>query len=135
MDLSHLLQANLMLDFSLPEKIHSLGFFSKLYASLVTTVMGMGITFFALVILLFTISLMRKLAVQEDLQQASVTPISPPVQEDDAEIVAAITVAIAETMQTNRKNIVIRSIRRVNDFQPQWNRAGIQNQLNSSLNL
>ncbi len=120
--------------FSTAESIHSLVLSDKLYASLVTTILGMGITFSALIILLLAISLMHKcIAPPATITQEK--PVDATVEEDEAAVIAAITIAVAETMQTSRKNIIIRNIKRVNDFQPQWSRAGIRNQLNNSLNL
>lgn len=131
MDLSKLMQL-----FSSPETVESLQLSDKIYASLITTLLGMGITFSALIILLFVISFMRKLAVKPEPAAA----ITPPAaiqkeEENEDELVAAITAAVVATMRCGRRNIMIRNIKRVNDFQPQWNRTGIHNQINSNLNL
>lgn len=126
MNLSELMQL-----FSSSETIHSLGLSDKILASLITTLLGVGITFCALIILLVVISWMRKLT---QTQNSPEVPQQHTEQTDEAEIVAAITAAIAMTMQSRQSNIVIRNIRRVNDFHPQWNRAGIRSQLNSNLN-
>ncbi len=135
MNLSQLMQL-----FSSPETIHNLEVADKFYASLITTVLGMGITFSALIILLFTISLMRRIMVRSpksDQVPSLPASASGVIETDDEEeeIVAVISAALAASLQTSHKNIVIRNIRRVQDFQPQWNRAGIQNQLNSNINL
>ena len=66
MDLSTLMEI-----FSDPSRIDTLSAGSKLNASLITTAMGMGITFTALVILLFAISLM----VLPILNRVNVRPI------------------------------------------------------------
>ncbi len=130
MDLSRLMQL-----FSSPETVESLQLSDKIYASLITTILGMGITFSALVILLFVISFMRKLAVKPEPAERVTTTAALQQEEDENELVAVITAAIVATMPRHRRNITIRNIKRVNDFQPQWNRAGIRNQVNNSLNL
>ncbi len=131
MDLSKLMQL-----FSSPETIESLQLSDKIYASLITTLLGMGITFSALVILLFVISFMHKLTVKpETAKKATVSSEIPQKEGNEDELVAVITAAVVATMRCGRRNIMIRNIKRVNDFQPQWNRTGIHNQINSNLNL
>lgn len=129
----------LLAQFANPELIQNLSVSEKMSAGLVTTVLGMGITFTALVVLLFIISLMNRIispakraAIRE--QPAPITDaaeVEPYV--DDREIIAAITTSIAMTMKTSVSNIVIRNIERVDDASPAWNRAGIVEQMNSRL--
>ena len=130
--------------FSNSDLINSLSFGDKLKAGLITTVLGMGITFSALVILLFIITWMNKLLNKTPAlsaapvnatppQTTEVTPPAPSTAENDNEIVAAITTAIAMSLKTSASNIVIRNIEKIDNSSPQWNKAGIIEQMNSRL--
>lgn len=132
----------LLATFANSDLIESLPFGDKLSAGLITTVLGMGITFSALVILLFIITWMNKL-LNKTPTTAPVTVVAPqktsvdtPVQntvENDNEIVAAITTAIAMSLRTSASNIVIRNIQKIDTTSPQWNKAGIIEQMNNRL--
>jgi sodium pump decarboxylase gamma subunit len=137
--------AELLSQFSNPETIHILSTSDKMTAGLVTTVLGMGITFSALVILLFIISWMNKLLNPGPKQgpppstlttePSAVVPDAAGKrnESDDHEVVAAITTALAMTLKTSASNIVIRNIEKIEDNSPAWNRAGIIEQMNSRL--
>lgn len=128
--------------FSNGELIESLSMGDKVTASLITTVLGMGITFSALVILLFIMIWMNKLLNKTPAAVAANQPAPAPKatpkptaqpQVDENEIVAAITTAIAMSLGTSASNIVIRNIEKVEEQAPQWNRAGVIEQMNSRL--
>lgn len=134
----------LLAQFANPETIENLSAADKLTAGLFTTVLGMGITFVALVVLLIVISLMDKLlnkpAQTENVDEKTVvTAPSQNAEEqegqvsNDQEIVAAITTSIAMTVKTSVSNIVIKNIEKIEDTSPPWNRAGIIEQMNSRL--
>ncbi|MFT5726333.1 MAG: sodium pump decarboxylase gamma subunit [Desulforhopalus sp.] len=134
----------LLATFANSDLIHSLSFGDKISAGLITTVLGMGITFSALVILLFIITGMNKFlsktptpsaapAKAQPHKQSSVTPHTQSKTENDNEIVAAITTAIAMSLKTSASNIVIRNIERIDNRSPQWNKAGIIEQMNNRL--
>ncbi len=130
MNLSELMQL-----FSSSATIHHLEISDKILASLVTTLLGMGITFSALIVLLFIISWMQKLFKSETEVKDSAIPSQQKPETDEEEIVAAISSALIMKIQEgNSNNIIIRNIRRVDDFHPQWSKAGIRNQLDSTLN-
>ncbi len=132
----------LLAQFADPNVIQSLSTLDKLTAGLITTLLGMGITFLALIILQFIISWMDRLvnrtsAIPEKPATPAATP-QPTVEQaatlqDDNELVAAITAAIAMKMKTSVGNIVIRNIEKIEDRSPAWNRAGIIEQMNSRL--
>ncbi|MGW8195519.1 MAG: OadG family protein [Desulforhopalus sp.] len=132
---------DLLANFANPEIMQSLSTTDKLYAGLITTVLGMGITFTALIILQFVIAWMDKILNKSKKDQASATSPVPPeetrtasepeVQEDDTELIAVIATAIAMQMRTSVDNIVIRNIEKVADHSPAWNRAGIAELMNS----
>ena len=127
----------LLKQFADPNVIQSLSITDKLLAGLVTTLMGMGITFIALIILQIIISLMDRLlnrtatTATASVAAPETTPAAPAVLQDDQELVAVLTTAIAMKMKTSVDNIVIRNIEKVEDRSPAWNRAGIIEQMNS----
>lgn len=133
----------LMLQFSNPETLKNLSIGSKLMACLVTTVLGMGITFIALILLQFIISWMARLATPgnqptpavAEVAPSSITPktISQTAENDDLELTAVITAILAHHLHTTSDNIIIRNITRIEDSSPLWNRAGILEQINSRL--
>jgi sodium pump decarboxylase gamma subunit len=127
--------------FADPNAIHSLSSSDKLLAGLITTILGMGITFSALIILQFIISWMDKIL---NTKKATPTkaPITAPTTEqlpktqtksyqDDNELVAVIASVIAMKMKTSVENIVIKNIEKLDNHSPAWNRAGIIEQMNS----
>ncbi|TKB09112.1 OadG family protein [Desulforhopalus sp. IMCC35007] len=128
--------------FANPETMKALSISDKLSAGLVTTVLGMGITFAALIILMVIISWMNKLLGKSMAVSAkkvapapveAVVPVAAQTRENDNELVAAITTALAVSLQTSTSNIVIRNIEKVEHGTPRWNRAGIIEQMNSRL--
>lgn len=131
MDLSTLMEI-----FSDPSRIDTLSAGSKLNASLITTAMGMGITFTALVILLFAISLMNRVLIKKTKEKPPVsTQItgSVPADEEMDEVVAAIAAAIDLYIRPGHNKVIIRNIRRVKDFHPRWSQAGLIDQLGRRL--
>lgn len=129
----------LLTQFANPETLKLLSFTDKLVASLVTTLLGMGITFIALIILQVLISWMARLINQAAALPAQ--PSAPPVPAVQAapvpartagdELVAVISAVIAVKLKTSVDNIVIRNIEKLEDRSPAWNRAGIIEQMNS----
>lgn len=131
----------LLARFADPEVIQSLSISDKLMAGLITTILGMGITFTALIVLQFIISLMDKI-----LNNSKATQTNPPTvvpltakspdtkaepDRDDNELVAVIASVIAMKMKTSVGRIVIKNIEKLDDRSPAWNRAGIIEQMNS----
>ena len=133
--------AELLTKFSNPEVIQSLSMSDKLYAGLATTILGMGITISALVILQFVIALMDKLLnkQQKPIGPVAQAPVAPQplaktvAEHDDTELVAVITATIAMQLKTSVSNIVIRNIEKTEVQSPAWNRAGIIDQMNNRL--
>lgn len=129
----------LLKQFADPNVIHSLSIMDKLLAGLITTFLGMGITFIALIILQVIISWMDRLINRTSIgaarsQKVTAIPVTAPGTtnlQNDQELVAVLTTAIAMTMQTSVGNIVIRNIEKIEDHSPAWNRAGIIEQMNS----
>ncbi len=131
MDLSQLFQL-----FSNPGEIDTLGVGAKMTASLITTLVGMGITFSALIILMFAISWVNTLL---NPKPAAAKPARPTTVDEGAadetaaeeidEVVAAIAAALELSLSPRRNHVIIRNIRRVKDFQPRWSQAGLMDQL------
>ncbi len=129
----------LLAQFANPETLKTLSFTHKLVASLVTTLLGMGITFIALIILQVLISWMDRLINRPvDLPVRSSAPPAPavdaapvPAKTDGDELVAVISAVIAVKLKTSVDHIVIRNIEKIEDRSPIWNRAGIMEQMNN----
>lgn len=131
----------LLASFANPDVMHSLSITDKLLAGLITTILGMGITFAALIILQFIIAWMDKILNRQETESTPATANvptttrSPDTQPDraldDTELVAVIASVIAMKMKTSVDNIVIKNIVKLEDHSPAWNRAGILEQMNS----
>lgn len=128
----------LLMKFADPEVMKTLTLSERLSAGLITTVLGMGITFISLVALQFVVGFMAKLSDEKvkEVPAESMRKEETPLEMDDSdlrkdeELVAAISVAIAMKLKTGVGNIVIRNIERVEDTTPAWNKAGLLEQLN-----
>lgn len=133
----------LLAKFSDPELIKTLSNGNRLFAGLITTVLGMGITFVSLVVLQIVMAIMAKFTapappavVQADASESAAKSAGEPEEAEalvnDEELVAAITTALALQLKTSVSNIVIRNIEKVEDTSSAWHRAGIAEQMNNS---
>lgn len=126
----------LLSHFADPKLLETLSFSDKLTAGLVTTILGMGVTFTALIILQFIISWMDTLLNKSKTKPAAEVTTESGVEEteqDHNELVAVISSVIAMKMKTSVSNIVIKNIEKVDDSIPAWHRAGIIEQMNNRL--
>lgn len=130
--------SELLLNLADPQAIKTLSFMEKMAAGLVVSFLGMGITFIALIILQLIIGLLARFAAtgsREPLQKLEIDTAAAvddtADQAEDEELVAVISAAIAMKMQPAGKNIIIRSIRRIEDPSLAWSKAGIFDQMNS----
>jgi len=115
----------------------------KLIASGYVTMLGMGITFVALILIWFLIALMSRFIRGIESKQAitEVKPANVPapvvvssvssVEGDEGELVAVITAAIAASMNTSMHNIVVTNIRRIPDTTPTWGKLGRSDVMNA----
>jgi len=126
--------------FADPNLIHSMTFGEKMLATFYTTVLGMLITFTALIIIwIMTVLLSKFVQSIENKGKADIVEVkeTPQVikqaveEEDDEELVAVISAAIAASLNTPIHNIVVTNIVRVNDSTPSWGVAGRTEQMNS----
>ena len=132
---------DLLATFSNPETIASLSASQRLIAGLVTTLLGMGITFVALIVLMIVTSLLDKIVGAEKAPAEAPHGTGAAVQDivsnrreqDDDEVVAAITSALAVMLETTETSFVVRKIRRVEDSSTSWSRAGIAEQLQNKI--
>jgi len=150
------METDLLSVFSDPSRIESLSVMERTWAGLITTILGMGITFVVLVILLFVTSLFEKFSSSEEpkpillsiihlLQRyagieeskpvpelkstPAATMAEEPVAQTDDELVPVIAASLAMMLQTPASNLLIRDIRRVEDRSSTWGRAGIAEQM------
>ncbi len=119
----------------------------KLSASFQATVLGMGITFTALIIIWGLTVLLKNVVLSiEGKKDSGVKVVNTPkkktqavsevVEEDltdDEELIAVISAAVASSMGTSVRNIVVRNIVRVNDDTPTWGKVARIDQVNSRL--
>ncbi len=113
----------------------------KLSGGVMVAVVGMTITFLALIFLWLAIEVMAKLLNQNKPKKESAAApaakpaatASPaqPAEQDDSELVSVITAAVATAMNTSINNIVVSKIVRVSDERPAWSRIGLIEQMNN----
>jgi sodium pump decarboxylase gamma subunit len=120
--------------FANPDLIKTMPLGEKMLASLYVTLLGMVITFVALMLLWGMIALMSRILgtkpskkekqVVVALQAETETAIDIKEGEIDEAIVAVIAAAVAASMNTSVHNIVVRNIRRTQNAVPAWGNAG-----------
>ena len=122
-----------------PGTIRTLSFAQKMTASLVVTMLGMGITFIALIVLHIIISLLAKFTANpEETPAPAAIAATSPLQKtvsnaDEDELVAVITAAIAMYPQHPQQTLIVRNIRKIEMNMAAWNRTGILDQMNSRI--
>lgn len=97
--------------------------------ALIITVFSMAIVFVSLLAISYLIDLMRvclnrkkdKSASEQKVVQNVVQKV---VEEDDTELVAVITAAIAALTGTSTSGLVVRNIKRLPDFDSAWAKTG-----------
>jgi sodium pump decarboxylase gamma subunit len=128
--------------FANPDMIKTLSMGDKLTASFMVTILGMAITFAVLMLLWGLIVTMTNMLVKEEKKEvvtvapkAASEPVLEPAcaEENDEELVAVITAAIAASLNTSTHNLVVRNIVRVVDETPAWGQAGRAEQLGNRL--
>ena len=104
-----------------PNRIQTLEIGDKLTAVGFTFVLGMGITFLSLIILKIVIELMSKIIVKtpkesKNPEVTTVEKVAVVEKENDKELIAAITVALAHKLGTSINNIKLTSIKKRNNI-------------------
>ncbi len=106
----------------------------RLVATLYVILLGMGITFIALILIWGLTTLMSKIVAGVDNTQKPVAATAAKstanaatataAVEDDTELVAVITAAVAATLGTSSSQFVVTNITRTVDQTPVWGRVG-----------
>ena len=107
-----------------------------------TAVIGLATVFSVLIILMIVITIMKMVFYKDPSKSAPtpapvvpepVKPVTPVKTDemDDEELIAVITAAIAASLNTSTYNLRIKSLRRIDNNQPAWNRAGIRETINN----
>lgn len=115
---------------------------SNAYIGALGTIAGMGVVFLTLILIAFIISGFKyigrtsnkqatKVVVEKKVPVMKASP-EPVKEEDDLELVAVITAAIAATMGTSSDRLVVKSLRRVGGNRSGWNATGRQESVNNN---
>ena len=139
MDITYIMEV-----FKDPNTIHTLSMGEKMSATLFVTILGMGITFTALVFIWGCIAVMSRALKNYDNKATApqaakkAAPAPTPVVEaaaveeaEDEELIAVISAAVAASLNTSVHNIIVRNIVPVQDTTPSWGRAGRMEQMNT----
>lgn len=110
---------------------------------LMVTGVGLLIVFSVLIILMVVMMIMKKIFYKdpskaqpnqiEKKSDASADNAAPPASDaaQDPNLIAVLTAAVAVCMNTSTYNLKIKSYRRVDNNAPVWNRAGLNDAINS----
>ncbi|NNK96785.1 MAG: OadG family protein [Desulfobacterales bacterium] len=131
----------LLTKFADPGAMKALTTTQRVVAGLITTALGMGITFISLIILQFIIGIMAKLTAEKAVKRQQAKRLVAAEEKvaaadnvlQDEEIVAAISTALAVQLKTSVSNIVIRNIEKVEASSTAWHKAGLAEHMNNSL--
>lgn len=110
-----------------------------------TAVVGLAVVFLVLIILMLIIMAMEKIFVQKKPQEETKKVIASkpePVkinaptaakapEENEEELIAVLTAAVAASLNTSTYNLRIKSYRRIENHSTAWNRAGVRETINS----
>lgn len=130
------MELSLMEKFADPAMFDSLTMGEKAIGALITTCMGMGITFIVLLLLWLVMNIMSKTIAKEDktivksesvnIESTTLNPEQNEALEDNEELVAVISAAISAYESSNgsvASNFVVRKITRLNGNA--WGNAGV----------
>lgn len=102
-----------------------------------TAVLGMGIVFSVLLVLMIVLHLFKVIFHnQPKKQEVTAAPVQETVAEpenemDDDELIAVLTAAVAASLNTSTYNLNIKSYRRIDNTRPAWNREGLRETINN----
>ena len=114
---------------------------------LLVTGVGLTIVFAVLIILMLALMAMKALfykdpdkAVKEEIKPNNVPVSVQPAavdkstaKTDDKELIAVIAAAVAASLNTSVSNLKIKSLKRIGNNSPVWNKAGVNEMINSRL--
>lgn len=102
------------------------------------TVIGLLIVFAVLIILMFVLIAMKyifapKEKSDENVEYKTTEPETkcPVKTENEEELIAVLTAAVAASLNTSTYNLKIKSFRRIGNTAPAWNKAGLNDTINS----
>lgn len=130
--------------FADPTIIKSMPFADKMLASFYVAILGMGVTFLALLILWGSIILLGKFTnkIEKKNNNTKIVKEQPKIEkivtediskDDDLELVAVIAAAIAATTNQPISKIFVKNIKRVGDNTTAWKKAGIASQMSNRM--
>ena len=111
-----------------------------LSTGLMVTGLGLAIVFGVLVILMIVLMLFKVIFgknsdnSEKKTEKIETAPVEESVVADDMseeELIAVFTAAIAASLRTSTYNLQIKSYKRIDSKRPAWNRAGVQETINS----
>lgn len=108
----------------------------------IVTGVGLSIVFGVLLILMIVLYLFKVIFYKDPQKASKVTKpeeVKPQAVEaqkvqtdtDEGELIAVLTAAIAASLNTSTYNLKIKSYRRIENSKPAWNRAGVNETINS----
>lgn len=130
-------------NFKHAETFYQMSMSDKLIATGYVIILGVGITFIALMLIWWITVLMSKTIqkieakthLTEVKSQSSVLQPAPIVEsvtvDDESELVAVITAAIASSLSTSVSSIRVTNIRRIVDATPTWGKSGRNDVMNA----
>ena len=105
------------------------------------TGVGLSIVFGVLIILMIVLMLFKVIFYKDDSKKKTMNePVAQQTAPKDTEVkgsisndelIAILTAAIAASLNTSTYNLKIKSFRRIENNKPAWNRAGINDTINS----
>lgn len=107
-----------------------------------TAVVGLSTVFAVLIILMLVIMIMEKIFAKSESSEKQIPaveakqitaakPAAAPKAEDDEELIAVLTAAVAASLNTSVYNLRISSYRRTDNNSTAWNKAGVREIINS----
>lgn len=117
----------------------------KLIGTFYTILLGMAVTFIALIIIMYLTKFMSfvigRIEKRVDAPVVKAAPVqtqavqveTATVEEDDEELIAVITAAVAASLNTSMHNIVVTNITRVSDNTPTWGKLGRSDVMSSRM--
>lgn len=122
-----------------PDAIDTLSTNEKTLVILFVAGLGMAITFAVLVFLWFAIAVVSKILQSAEAKKSKPEKLEviekavPTVveEDEDEELIAVISAAIAASLNTSIHNIVVKNIVRSNDRSPSWAKTGRIEQMNT----
>jgi sodium pump decarboxylase gamma subunit len=132
-------------NFKHAETFSQMSMSDKLLATGYVILLGVGITFIALLLIWWITILMsktvQKLEAKTNLTEVKAKSAQKPAQsppplvvssvDDDSELIAVISAAIAASLNTTVQSIRVSNIRRISDATPTWGKSGRNDVMNA----